>query len=244
MNELLSKPLSQIVNEQHQTASVFEKYNLDYCCRGGRSLQQACNEDHISLPEVVEELQNIYANKKSELDFNKVKLYQLADYIVYTHHSYVKKELPLIISYLEKVSSKHGKRHNELYKVASLVADLSNEMTHHMLNEETIVFPRIKQLEQYSFAPVLYDIKYFEYLLLPIIGLEDEHVDVGNMMAEIKKLASNYTPPADACSTFKLLYASLHAFEIDLHHHVHLENSILFPKALSLERKLKLNALN
>lgn len=244
MNELLFKPLAAIVNEQHQAAAVFEKYNLDYCCRGNRSLQEACTEDHISLPQLVAELQNVYANKKNELDFNKVKLYQLADYIVYTHHNYVKKELPLIISYLEKVSSEHGKLHNELYKISSLFADLSNEMTHHMLNEETIVFPRIKQLEQYSFTPVLYDIKYFEYLLLPIIDLEDEHEATGNIMAAIKKLTNNYMPPADACISFKLLYASLQAFEIDLHHHVHLENSILFPKALSLERELKLNALS
>ncbi|MEP6952311.1 MAG: iron-sulfur cluster repair di-iron protein [Ginsengibacter sp.] len=244
MNELLSKPLSQIVNEQHQTASVFEKYNLDYCCRGNRSLEDACCEDHISLPEVVAELQNIYANKTNELDFNKIKLYQLADYIVYTHHSYVKKELPLILSYLEKVASEHGKRHNELYKISSLFVDLSNEMTHHMLNEETVLFPRINQLEQYSFAPVLYDIKYFEYLLSPITDMEDEHEDAGNIMAAIRKLTNNYTPPPDACSTFKLLYINLQEFEIDLHHHVHLENSILFPKALLMERELKLNALN
>lgn len=244
MNELLSKPLSQIVNEQHQTASVFEKYNLDYCCKGGRSLQQACSEDDISLNEVVAELQNIYASKTNELDFNKVKLYQLADYIVYTHHNYAKKEMPQILSYLEKVSSEHGNRHNELYKISALFVDLSNEMMHHMHNEETILFPRIKQLEQYSFAPILYDIKYFEYLLLPIIDMEDEHEDAGNIMAEIRKLTNNYVPPADACITFKLLYASFQAFEIDLHHHVHLENSILFPKALALERELKLNALN
>ena len=244
MNELLSKTLSQIVNEKHQTASVFEKYHLDYCCKGWRSLQQACSENHISLNEVVAELQNIYANKANELDFNKVKLYQLADYIVYTHHSYLKKEMPQILSYLEKVASEHGNRHNELYKISALFVDLSNEMTHHMDNEETILFPRIKQLEQYSFAPVLYDIKYFEYLVLPIIDMEDEHEDAGNIMAEIRKLTNNYMPPADACTTFKLLYASLQAFEIDLHHHVHLENSILFPKALGLERELKLNALN
>src|SRR5688500_3597731 len=98
MNELLSKPLSQIVNEQHKTASVFEKYNLDYCCKGNRSLLQACSEKHIALNDVVEELQNIYAVQSNELDFNEVKLYQLADYIVFTHHGYVKKEMPQILS--------------------------------------------------------------------------------------------------------------------------------------------------
>jgi regulator of cell morphogenesis and NO signaling len=244
MNDLLSKPLSQIVNEQHQTAAVFEKYHLDYCCRGNRSLQLACSEDQISLHEVVAELQSIYAGKTNELDFDKVKLYQLADYIVYTHHNYVKEQLGLILSYLEKACAKHGKRHNELHKVSALFVGLSNEMTRHMHNEETVLFPRIKQLEQYSFAPVLYDIKYFEYLLLPIIEIEDEHRNAGNMMAEIRKLTNNYVPPPGACSTLTLLYTSLQAFEINLHHHVHLENSILFPKALLLEKELKLNALN
>ena len=244
MNELLSKPLSQIVNEQHQTASVFEKYNLDYCCNGSRSLQESCSEDRISLNEVVAALQNIYANKTNELDFNKVKLYQLADYIVYTHHRYVKKEMPQILSYLEKVTSKHGNRHNELYKIAALFGELSNEMTHHMHNEETILFPRIKQLEQTGFEPIPFDIKNYQYLELPIIDLKDDDEDAGNKMAEIRKLTNNYIPPADSCTTFKLLYASLQAFEIDLHHYVHLENSILFPKALALERKLKFNVLN
>ena len=244
MNELLSKPLSQIVNEQHQTASVFEKYSLDYCCKGGRTLEQACSENDISLNEVVEELQNVGANKTNELDFNTVKLDQLADHIVNTHHNFVRREMPQVLSYLEKVSSKHGNRHNELHKISALFADLSREMTQHMNNEETILFPRIKQLEQYSFAPAFYDIKYLEYVVLPIIDMEDEHEDAGKAITEIRKLTNNYMPPAGACTTFRLLYASLQAFEIDLHHHVHLENSILFPKALALVKQLKLNALN
>ena len=178
------------------------------------------------------------------MDFNKVKLYQLADYIVYTHHNYVKKEMPLILSYLEKVRVKHGSQHAELQKISALFLDFSYEMTRHMNNEETILFPRIKQLEQYGFGTVLYDINYFENLIILITGMEDEHEDAGNIMAEIRKLTNNYMPPADACTTFKLLYASLQAFEIDLHHHVHLENSILFPKALDLEKELKLKTVN
>jgi regulator of cell morphogenesis and NO signaling len=242
MNELLSKPLYQIVNEQHQTASVFEKYNLDYCCKGKLSLQQACIENHISLNEVVAAIQNIYANKTNELDFDKIKLYQLADYIVYTHHSYFKKEMPRILSCLEEVSSKHGKRYNELYNICELFVDLCNEMTHHIYNEETILFPRIKLLEQNGFEPVPFDIKHYQYLELPIIDMEDDDEDADNKMAEIRKLTNNYTPPADSCTTFKLLYASLHTFEIELHQYVHLENNILFPKALALEKELKRNA--
>lgn len=234
MNELLTKPLSQIVNEQYQTASVFEKYNLDYCCKGKRSLREACTENQVSLTDVVEEIQNIYTIKTNELDFNKIKLYQLAYYIVYTHHSYAKKEMPQILSYLEKVSSKHGNLHKELYKISELFVDLFKGMTQHMHNEETILFPRIKQLEQYGFEPKPYGITYSEYLRVPIINMEEEHKVAGNIMAEIKKLSNNYMPPVGACTTYKLLYASLQAFEADLHHHVNLENSIIFPKALAL----------
>jgi regulator of cell morphogenesis and NO signaling len=243
MNELRFKPLSQIVNEHHQTASVFEKYNLDYCCKGNRSLLQACNDSDIPLNEVATELILIYDIKKNELDYNEIKLYQLADYIVYTHHAYIKKETAQILSYLEKVSSKHGNTCPELHKIAPLVRDLFKEIAHHMHHEETIIFPRIKQLAQSSFEPISGD-KYFEYLVLPIIDMEDELEDAGNMMREIRKLTHNYVPPANACTTFKLLYKSLHAFEIDLHLHVHLENSILFPKALILEKELKISLVN
>ena len=198
MNKLLYKSLSQIVNEQHQTALVFENYNLD----------------------------------------------ELTDYIVCSYHSHIKKEMAQILSYLEKVSSKHGIQHNELYKISELFVDLSNEMTHHMRDEETILFPRIKDMEKNGFVPVPYDIKYFQYLQLPIIDMGDDDEDAGNKMAEIRKLTNNYTPPAYSGSTFKLLHASLQAFEIDLHHYVHFESSILFPKALALAKALKLNALN
>ena len=154
---------------------------------------------------------------------------------------YIKKETQQILSYLEKVSSKHGNSNQELHKIAPFLRDLFEEIAQHMHNEETIIFPRIKQLEQSSFEPIFSGDKYFEYLVLPIIDMEDELEDVGNMMREIRKLTHDYVPPANACTTFKLLYTSLHAFESDLHLHVHLENSILFPKALILEKELKLS---
>ena len=244
MNELMSKPLSQIVNEQHKTASVFDKYNLDYCCKGKRCLEQACSESHVAIDEVIEELRNIYAVKSNELDFNKIKLYQLAEYIVYTHHSYLRKEMPQIVANLEKVTSKHGKRHSELYDISAWFNQLSNEMTKHIQKEETILFPRIKQLETYGFGKIPDHIKNAKNLQLPIADMEDEHEDAGNIMAGIKSITNNYEAPKDACTTFKLLYARLKAFEVDLHQHVHLENSILFPKALALERQLKLDTHN
>ncbi|MEO8413437.1 MAG: DUF542 domain-containing protein [Ginsengibacter sp.] len=237
MNDLLSKPLSQIVNEQRHAASVFDKYALDYCCKGKRSLIQACRENNIPVNKVAAEIQYIYANKKEELDFDKVKLYQLADYIAYHHHTYVKREMPKILSSLEKVVNKYGLRHNELYKISTLFVDLYNEMMHHVRNEEIILFPRIKQLEQNGFQPISFDIKYYQYLELPIIDMEEEDEAADNKMTEIRKLSNQYMPPADSSTIFKELYASLQAFEIDLHHYVHLENNILFPKALALEKE-------
>ena len=244
MNQLISKTLSEIVREQFQIASVFEKYNLDYCCNGKRSLQKACEEENVPVDKIVEDIKNIYSQKINMLDFNNIKLYQLAEYIVYTHHSYIKKEMPQILSYLEKVSTKHGKRYNELYKISELFVDLSNELTHHMHSEETILFPRIKQLEQNGFEPIPFDITHYQYLELPIIDMEDDDEDADITMAKIKRLTNNYTPPADACTTFKLLYSSLHAFEIDLHQYVHLENNILFPKALILEKEIQRRVSN
>jgi regulator of cell morphogenesis and NO signaling len=244
MNQLISKTLSEIVNDQFQAAAVFEKYHLDYCCKGKRSLQQACVEENIIVENVVSDLQNIFSDDTGGVDFKKFKLQELSEHIIHTHHSYVKKEMPQIISYLEKVASKHGKAHTELYKVAELFGEISNEMSAHMDKEETVVFPRIKELEQNSIGLTALVVKTPGYLILPIIDMENEHEDAGNKMNEIRLLTNNYTPPADSCTTFKLLYASLQAFEIDLHKHVNLENSILFPKALLLEKEIQMTATN
>jgi regulator of cell morphogenesis and NO signaling len=240
MNELLSRPLSHIVNEQHQAAFVFEKYNLDYCCHGSLSLQQACDDNDIQATEIIEELRPIYAHKKNELDFDKIKLYQLADYILYTHHSYIKREMPLILTHMENVLSKQSDPYQDLQKISALLVDLFKEISHHMHQEETVIFPGIKLLEQNSLEILLSEERYFDFLVLPIIDNEEEHEDVTNMMREIKKLAHNYVAPANADPSLKLLYSSLRDFETDLHRHVNLENNILFPKALILEKEAAL----
>jgi regulator of cell morphogenesis and NO signaling len=244
MEQLISKTLSEIVNEQFQTASVFEKYHLDYCCKGKRSLQQACEEQNVPVNEIVEDLNKIYTYTTGILDFNNMTLTQLAEYIIYTHHSYVKKEMPQIISFLQKVSSKHGNRNPELHKISFLFTELTLEMISHMRKEELVLFPRIKKIEQYKSSRLPFNGELFEYIKLPIINMEAEHEDAGNKMNEIRLLTNNYTPPAGACTTYKLMYACLHAFEIDLHQHVHLENSILFPKALVLEKEIQMSAHN
>jgi regulator of cell morphogenesis and NO signaling len=233
MNRFKSKSLAQIVNENHKTAFVFEKYHLDFCCKGKRLLQQACDELKLPVDQVISELENVIDDSKITVDFDKMTLTQLADYIVLTHHDFVKKEMPLIYSYLEKIASKHGDRHPEMVQVFNAFVELKDDMAEHMGKEETILFPRIKMIEQYRCENGGVKINR-SYIESPIIMMEQEHENAGDILAQIRKLTNDYAPPADACTTYRLSFAALQAFEMDLHQHVHLENSILFPKTIRL----------
>jgi regulator of cell morphogenesis and NO signaling len=230
-NELFSRTLAQIVDENHKAAAIFEKYDLDFCCKGKRSLQVACQEKDLPVEIIAEELVLALNSNGSELiDFNKLPLGMLADYIVSVHHQYTKRELPQIFHYLQKVSSKHGDRHEELYKIFEKFSELKDDMEMHMQKEEQILFPRIKELE----AAALNNQRSPLSIQIPILVMEDEHEHAGNLLKEIRTLSNNYNPPPDACTTYRLSFAALQAFEQDLHQHIHLENNILFPRAIKL----------
>ncbi len=235
MEELMTKSLAQIVNTNHRAANVFEKYHLDFCCKGKRTLQQACTESELKIEEVLFELEKTISATSSQLtiDYNKMSLEQLAHYIVTTHHSYVKKEMPAILGYLQKVASKHGGHHPEMIKVLEIFTAVKDEMEQHMQKEEVILFPGIKEAER-QLAEGTEIIINNTSLLAPISVMEQEHDHAGSAMAEIRQLTNNYNLPDDSCTTYKLSFAALQAFEQDLHQHVHLENNILFPKALRL----------
>jgi len=236
-NELLSKTLAEIVTENHEAAAVFEKHGLDFCCKGKRALQTACAEKNLPAEIVVAELEHVLPTEDSSTDINKLSLSELVDYIVNTHHTFVKQQMPLIFSWLEKVSTKHGERHNELYKIFESFSWLKHEMEMHMRKEELILFPRIKQLDE----PAGCSHGCGTNIQPPIGVMEDEHEQAGNLMENIRTYSSNYRAPADACTTYRLSFAALQAFEKDLHRHVHLENNILFPKAIELFEKTSLN---
>ncbi len=246
MNESLSSlSLAQIVNSNHQAASVFEKYHLDFCCKGKRSLEQACTEQQLSISKVTEDLENIFTkDNNSTVDFEKMNLTQLADYIVQTHHAYVKNEMPQIHAYLQKVSSKHGERHPELYKIFQTFSAVKEEMEGHMKKEELILFPRIKELQKLADNENANLQLNITYLQSPITVMEQEHDHAGSLLNDIRILSNDYTPPQDACTTYRLSFAALKAFEMDLHQHVHLENNILFPKAIETFRDLQTTILN
>jgi len=244
-NEFLTKTLAQIVNANHQAAGVFEKFDLDFCCKGKRTLEQACIEKDLQTEQVIAELEKTDDStiNFADINFNEMSLAQLAEYIVMTHHSYVKNEMPSIMGYLQKVASKHGERHPEMFKVFELFAAVNEEMGQHMQKEELVLFPRIKEISK-QITEGKEIIINNTYLLSPINMMEQEHDHAGSMLAEIRKLTNEYTPPKDACTTYRLSFAALKAFELDLHQHVHLENNILFPKALQMFEETKPYSLN
>jgi len=243
MTELSSKSLAQLVSDNHKAASVFEKYELDFCCKGKRSLQQACLEKSLPVEKLLSELQAITNSDETPVDYSQMSLTQLADHIVFTHHDYVKREIPRVLAYLQRVAFKHGDRHPEMNKVFEIYSAVKQEMEEHMQKEEIILFPRIKIVENHAAERAELKLN-MAYLQSPVHVMETEHEQAGQLLNEIRQLTNNYTPPGDACTTYRLSFAALQAFELDLHQHVHLENNILFPKAIELFKQISGETLN
>ncbi|MFL5739143.1 MAG: iron-sulfur cluster repair di-iron protein [Flavisolibacter sp.] len=225
MKELLSKTLSQIVTEHYQAAQVFEKHGLDFCCRGKRPLSYACEEKSIGASEILQELNEVLSIPEAVPHFENMPLSDLADYIVSVHHEYVKTNSPLILQYLQRVAAKHGDRFPYMKDVHDLFLQLHEEMEQHMMQEEQVLFPRIRQLDHEL-------VKSHASIQAPMSAMEEEHDVAAALLQKIRALTDGFTPPEEACTTFRLSLSSLQAFEADLHHHVHLENNILFPRTI------------
>jgi len=239
MNDIHASTIKDIVTNDYRTAAVFEKYSLDFCCGGGKTIEQACKEKSVNPAVVFEELKNSLSNSPSnESRFNEIELDELIDYIVNTHHAYVLKALPAILKHTHTVASVHGERHPEVIRIAEKFAIVAEELQHHMLKEERILFPYIKSLVRSKTLKTAMPPPHFGSVENPIRMMEAEHQSAGNELYEIRSLSSSYAPPADACTTFKVSYLELQQFELDLHNHVHLENNILFPKAVVLEKQV------
>jgi len=223
-----------------KAAHVFEKHGIDFCCKGNRPLKEACDEKNVSVETILTELNNL-ENTEQTVDDNKYNdwsLRFLSEYIVNNHHAYVKNAVPQILPHLEKVAFKHGNKYPELVEVESLFKSVTDELFSHMEKEEKVLFHIVRYLEdckRYDERPKMQG---FKTVKNPIESMEAEHTNAGGAMEKIRNLTNNFTPPADACNTFKLTYKELEDFEKDLHIHVHLENNILFPKTIELENEL------
>lgn len=230
MTNLAEQSLASIVTANHQTAPVLEKYNLDFCCKGKRTLIQACTEKDLAVDSILKELESSVNMPAAGKDFTEMNADQLIKHIILKHHFYVKQIMPVIEEHLTKVAFKHGDHFPYMKEVLELFTHLKNEMYMHLQKEEVILFPRIKELEslmQYNQQrPVDKN-----YIYGPVGVMESEHDEAGEIMYRIREITGNYEAPEGACTTFKLVLDELKAFEEDLHQHVHLENNLLFPKA-------------
>lgn len=231
--------LGEFVNQDFRLASFFSQKGLDFCCGGKKTLKQACTEKSLDYLDMLFQIEEFKAaSRQTSVPYQDWSLDFLADYIVNTHHTYVRKHLPDIQFFAEKVQRVHGDRHPELIRVYQLVMEIAEELTMHMMKEEQVLFPFIKALTlakktNEKLAPV-----HFGTVRNPIHMMEMEHEQVGHNLENIRTLTQNYLLPEDACGTYTVLFQMLQAFEEDLHIHIHLENNVLFPQSLELEKEL------
>lgn len=238
VNNLMEKTLAEIVTDNIRSAIIFEEAGLDFCCKGKRSLKDACAEKNIDVQKIVNELVNLSNTSNGAQNINDWQLDFLVDYIMNNHHQYVRRMIPVISLHTDKVASVHGKNHLETLQIADLFLAVREELEGHMMKEERVLFPQIKQMVLNQKENSQYFPPPFGTIQNPIRMMEFEHTNAGDALQQIRELSNNYSYPEDACSTFKALYSELKEFEEDLHKHIHLENNILFPKAIELEAEL------
>jgi regulator of cell morphogenesis and NO signaling len=234
--------IREIVSEDFRTASIFDKNSIDFCCHGNITLEEACTKNGISAEEIQKEIALLSSVKGDDNEnYNTWELDVLAEYIVRTHHQYVKAAIPAITAHLEKVVRKHGDHHPEVKRIQLWFHEVAEELIRHMTKEEMVLFPAIKTMVKNMPAGSMFERPHFGSIANPIRMMEAEHVAAGNTMESIRAASSGFTVPADACTTYRITYEELKQFEADLHKHIHLENNILFPKAIALEQQLMMS---
>ncbi|KAB2879284.1 iron-sulfur cluster repair di-iron protein [bacterium] len=241
MESIDNLTLSEIVIKYPFSANIFEKHRLDFCCGGKKTLSAACAENGIDVAGICGELaqaNNQASYRSDKIEFNDMNLSLLIDYIESNHHAYVRNAIPVIQAHLQKVVNAHGKNHPEMKKINEHFDDVADEMAMHMKKEEQMLFPYIRQMAESHNKRHIVEPPAFKTVRNPISVMEFEHERAGQAMAKIRTISHNYEPPADACTTFRLCLTELDEFERDLHKHVHLENNILFPKAVTIENAL------
>jgi regulator of cell morphogenesis and NO signaling len=240
MEDIRTQTLADLVTRETGVASVFERYHLDYCCKGKRTLADAATSAGLDLDELARQVESRLSHPVDEVAdrFSAMPLDHLADLIEQRHHRYVRDMIPTITTHLAKVSAKHGKRHPELNEMAAIWQRLAGELTAHLEKEEVVLFPYIRRMVEvrrngrYHLLPVV------PVLNKPVRTLERDHERTGLLLDELRDHSLDFAPPEDACMTYQLTFKELEAFETDLHRHLHLENNILFPRARTLEQSL------
>ncbi len=231
-----TKTIGQIAAEIPSATREFEKLGIDYCCGGNRTLGQACSEANLPLGETLARLQAGATSAQSK-EWQNLLLADLIAHIIATHHVFVREESPRILALAAKVTGVHAANHPELLQVQKVFDGLAEELRVHLMKEEQMLFPHISLMEEGVLAGEPAPPAMFGTVANPVRMMMQEHDGAGAALRLLHSITSNYALPGDACISYRTLYQALQDFEADLHQHIHLENNILFPRAVAMEAK-------
>ncbi|RIK75648.1 MAG: iron-sulfur cluster repair di-iron protein [Planctomycetota bacterium] len=228
--------VGELVARHPALSRVFEEAGVDYCCGGKKPLADACEQNGLDPAAFVVKLQQAAdtADAGQFVDAAAMLLTELADHIEQTHHAYLKAELPRIDFLTAKVSSVHGDHDGRLREIRRITVQFIDELSAHMMKEERVLFPMIRQLESGS-SPLAF---HCGSIGNPIRQMELEHHGAGDALEQLRALSDGYTPPDWACNTYRAMLDALSRLERDMHQHVHKEDNVLFPRALAREAQL------
>ena len=240
MSVSTAKTVREVAVEFPEATRIFERFGIDYCCGGNKSLKDACAASHLSVDQVLDSLEvaeQTARAKQTDRNWQTEPLADLVAHITRTHHKYTREEIARLRPLFDKVSSVHGKNHPELQQVRASFQEVAQELTPHMMKEEMMLFPYIVRMEEAVIQkePILPPP--FGTVQNPVAMMMREHDSAGDALRAMRQASAGYTPPGDACISYQTLYKALAAFETDLHQHIHLENNILFPRAIEMEQK-------
>jgi regulator of cell morphogenesis and NO signaling len=235
---MTEKTVGELALENPGATRVFEKLGIDYCCGGGRTLAEACQAAHLSISQVTDSLA---ASRDASAmppvrNWQAEPLSELLAHIRSTHHVYTREEIARLSPLFDKVCSVHGANHPELQRLREIFGGLAQELTTHLMKEEMVLFPYILRMEEAAVAKEPMLPSPFGSVRNPVAIMMHEHDGAGNALRSMREISNGYAAPADACVSFQTLYQALAAFEADLHQHIHLENNVLFPRAVEMER--------
>lgn len=230
--------IGEIVAKNFNTAAVFASFGIDFCCGGKKTIEEACSDAGVDTNLLISELTKAQHAASPINHYDRWEMDFLVHHIVNKHHEYVRRMLPTIVHQLKDVVNAHGNKHPEIIRISEMFSLLREEMLMHMQKEETMLFPYIQSIVEARKNSAHIPYPPFGSVDNPIRVLESEHDNAGNLIKDIRKLSEDFSPPDDACTTYKLVYQGLREFEKDLHTHIHLENNILFPRAIQMEKAL------
>ena len=238
--EILNNTVANIVRQDYRTADVFKKYGINYCCSGSISLKDACEQNEVDFDYILEELE---ASTKdisipNNLDFSGWKTDFLVDYIINVHHNYLSQALPALEVHLLSFVESHREKLPELVELGEVFRELSSVLRNHNRYEEEIIFPYIKQIENAHRRKESYGNLFVKTLRKPLGNIEIEHKKISAILKEIRQLTNNYTYPENACTSHRVVFHKLKELDNYMVQHKHLENNILFPRAIQMEKEL------